>query len=58
MILWLEQFDVYGNDAAIERRKLYVAITRSQEQLYLYGYIYSQLVHEIRGSEFFSVEHH
>jgi hypothetical protein len=56
IILWLEQFDVYGSDAAIERRKLYVAMTRSQEQLFLYGYTYSRLVHEIRGSEFFSVE--
>jgi superfamily I DNA and RNA helicase len=57
MIMWLEQFDVYGNDAAIKRRKLYVAMTRSQDQLFLYGYAYSRLVHEIRSSEFFSVEH-
>jgi Nuclease-related domain/UvrD-like helicase C-terminal domain len=56
MILWLDQFEVYGGDGAMERRKLYVAMTRSQEQLYLYGYGYSRLVNEMRGSEFFLVE--
>jgi superfamily I DNA and RNA helicase len=55
MILWLEQFEVYGKDAVIERRRLYVAMTRSQEQLYLYGYAYARLVQEIRGSDFFLV---
>jgi Nuclease-related domain len=64
MILWVEQFEVYGNEGSIallapsviERRKLYVAMTRSQEQLYVYGYTYGRLVQEMRAGEFFEVE--
>lgn len=60
IIMWLEQFDdcfdVDRNKATIERRKLYVAMTRSQEMLYLYGYTYSRLMHEMRGSSFFMVD--
>jgi superfamily I DNA/RNA helicase len=50
-IIWLEQFDLcYGLDAetaTLERRKLYVSMTRAQEELYLYGYSYSKIVHLI-----------
>lgn len=51
IIIWLEQFDLcYGLDAetaTLERRKLYVSMTRAQEELYLYGYSYSKIVHSI-----------
>jgi superfamily I DNA/RNA helicase len=58
IIIWLEQFDrCFGLDAdlaALEHRKLYVAMTRSQEELYLYGYSYSKIVHEIgKGNDLF-----
>jgi Nuclease-related domain/UvrD-like helicase C-terminal domain len=61
IIIWLEQFDrCFGLDAdlaALERRKLYVAMTRSQQELYLYGYSYSKIVHEIgKGNDLFLLD--
>ncbi|WP_346294065.1 3'-5' exonuclease [Sphaerothrix gracilis] len=51
LLLWIEQFaDCYDQDAetaALARRQLYVAMTRSQDELHLFAGGRSQLVNTL-----------
>lgn len=59
LILWVQQFgDRHSREpeaAALARRQLYVAMTRAQEQLYLFGSGYAPILDELRQSQHFEV---
>lgn len=59
LIPWVQQFgDRYSQEpepAALARRQLYVAMTRAQEQLHLFGSGDAPILHELRQSQHFEV---
>ncbi|MDY7013641.1 MAG: AAA family ATPase [Cyanobacteriota bacterium] len=59
LLLWAEQFaDCCNEDlekAAIARRQLYVAMTRAQDELYLFGSSYARIFGELEKSQSFEV---
>lgn len=61
LLLWVEQFaDCCYNDkdpleAAMSRRQLYVAMTRAQDELHLFGSSDAQILKELESSEGFDV---
>ncbi|MDF5731990.1 MAG: 3'-5' exonuclease [Rhizonema sp. PD38] len=59
LILWVQQFgDRYSQEpeaAVFARRLLYVAMTRAQEQLYLFGSADVQILNELKQSQCFDV---
>jgi superfamily I DNA/RNA helicase len=59
LIPWVQQFgDRYSTEpetAALARRQLYVAMTRAQEQLYLFGSGNATILDELTQSQYFEV---
>ena len=59
LILWVQQFgDRHSQEpeaAVLARRLLYVAMTRAQEQLYLFGSADTPILNELRQSQCFQV---
>ena len=59
LIPWVQQFGWSHSRepeaAALARRQLYVAMTRAQEQLYLFGSGYAPILDELRQSQHFEV---
>ena len=59
LIPWVQQFgDRHSQEpepAALARRQLYVAITRAQEQLHLFGSGDAPILNELRQSQHFNV---
>ena len=59
LLLWAEQFaDCCNEDpekAVIARRQLYVAMTRAQDELYLFGSGYARIFGELEKSQSFEV---
>ncbi|MDF5713442.1 MAG: 3'-5' exonuclease [Rhizonema sp. NSF051] len=59
LILWVQQFgDRHSQEpeaAVLARRLLYVAMTRAQEQLYLFGSSDTPILNELRQSQCFDV---
>ena len=57
MIPWIQQFDRYyssdRNSILRNKRKLYVAMTRAQEKLYLFGSGNSSFIEDFRQSSYF-----
>jgi superfamily I DNA and RNA helicase len=59
LIIWLEQFDDCVNNrpgSLMNTRQLYVAMTRCQENLFLFGLNNSKIVQELTKNEYFQVE--
>ncbi len=58
LLIWVEQFndccDLNSDAGALARRQLYVAMTRAQDELHLFGHVRSPLVRELRESNAFS----
>jgi superfamily I DNA/RNA helicase len=59
LIPWVQQFgdrhSIEPVAAALARRQLYVAMTRAQEKLYLFGSGNALILHELRQSQHFEV---
>ncbi len=59
IILWVQKFvNCHASDpelSALERRQLYVAMTRATEQLYLFGSGYVPILNELLQSQHFDV---
>ncbi len=59
LLPWVQQFgDRYSTEpetAALARRQLYVAMTRAQEQLYLFGSGNATILDELTQSQYFEV---
>jgi superfamily I DNA/RNA helicase len=60
IVLWVQQFaNTHGCEpelAARERRQLYVAMTRAQEELYVFGSGEAPILNELAHSQCFDVE--
>jgi ATP-dependent exoDNAse (exonuclease V) beta subunit len=60
IVLWTQQFaNVHASDpeiAAQERRKLYVAMTRAQEELYMFGSGNVPILNELAQNQYVDLE--
>lgn len=59
LILWIDRFsDCYSDDhdrAALARRQLYVAMTRAQDELHVFGSSEAYIINELKTSDLFQV---